>query len=314
MKINNNSNNLEQEKKKSKLNARGLENIFGAGLSNVINDIENKTVTEKIEQKIAKSGSIIEIESLKVLPNPHQPRKIFNNDEIKELSDSIKENGLLQPIIVTEGSGGFYNLVAGERRLRATKLANLKTIKAIVVDFDAKQMKELALIENIQRVDLSPIEEAIAFRDLQSFSGLTQEQLSKRVGKSRSHVANVMRLLSLPEKVQKLILNKKLTMGQAKPLVKIVENKELVNNILNRILTDNLNSRQVEKIVQLKEEPVKFKKPLVNKDITEASYVFLKNKIENKLGTKIKLDKNNLIINFHGTEDLNRILELLDLI
>ncbi|PQP78891.1 chromosome partitioning protein ParB [Spiroplasma sp. ChiS] len=291
---------------KSRLSSKGLDKIFGEGINEVIKGIESNDALKETANEIALA---------EIFPNPHQPRKNFNEEELTELAQSIKEYGLIQPIIVKKTNNGYY-LVAGERRSRAAKLAGLTTIPAIVVDFNDQQMKEVALIENIQRVDLNSIEEANAYKELIELLGLTQEELAQRIGKSRSHVTNTMRLLNLPTEVQTLLLENKVTMGQVKPLISLNVDKNKFKNIINKIINLNLNARQVEKLV--KEYNPKITKPLIEHSEKDSSKravnEFLENKIMRRLGTKVVIDTDKILIKYTGIKDLNRILELLGLI
>lgn len=291
---------------KSRLSSKGLDKIFGEGINEVIKGIESNDALKETANEIVLA---------EIFPNPHQPRKNFNEEELTELAQSIKEYGLIQPIIVKKTNNGYY-LVAGERRSRAAKLAGLTTIPAIVVDFNDQQMKEVALIENIQRVDLNSIEEANAYKELIELLGLTQEELAQRIGKSRSHVTNTMRLLNLPTEVQTLLLENKVTMGQVKPLISLNVDKNELKNILNKIINLNLNARQVEELV--KEYNPKIAKPLIENSEKDSSKravnEFLENKIMRKLGTKVVIDTDKIVIKYTGIKDLNRILELLGLI
>jgi len=291
---------------KSRLSSKGLDKIFGEGINEVIKGIESNDALKETANEIVLA---------EIFPNPHQPRKNFNEEELTELAQSIKEYGLIQPIIVKKTNNGYY-LVAGERRSRAAKLAGLTTIPAIVVDFNDQQMKEVALIENIQRVDLNSIEEANAYKELIELLGLTQEELAQRIGKSRSHVTNTMRLLNLPTEVQTLLLENKVTMGQVKPLISLNVDKNELKNIINKIINLNLNARQVEELV--KEYNPKITKPLIENSEKDSSKravnEFLENKIMRKLGTKVVIDTDKIVIKYTGIKDLNRILELLGLI
>ncbi|WFG96688.1 ParB/RepB/Spo0J family partition protein [Spiroplasma citri] len=291
---------------KSRLSSKGLDKIFGEGINEVIKGIESNDALKETANEIALA---------EIFPNPHQPRKNFNEEELTELAQSIKEYGLIQPIIVKKTNNGYY-LVAGERRSRAAKLAGLTTIPAIVVDFNDQQMKEVALIENIQRVDLNSIEEANAYKELIELLGLTQEELAQRIGKSRSHVTNTMRLLNLPTEVQTLLLENKVTMGQVKPLISLNVDKNEFKNIINKIINLNLNARQVEELV--KEYNPKITKPLIEHSEKDSSKravnEFLENKIMRRLGTKVVIDTDKILIKYTGIKDLNRILELLGLI
>ncbi|AXF95871.1 ParB/RepB/Spo0J family partition protein [Spiroplasma phoeniceum] len=291
---------------KSRLSSKGLDKIFGEGINEVIKGIESNDALKETANEIVLA---------EIFPNPHQPRKNFNQEELTELAQSIKEYGLIQPIIVKKTNNGYY-LVAGERRSRAAKLAGLTTIPAIFVDFNDQQMKEVALIENIQRVDLNSIEEANAYKELIELLGLTQEELAQRIGKSRSHVTNTMRLLNLPTEVQTLLLENKVTMGQVKPLISLNVDKNELKNIINKIINLNLNARQVEELV--KEYNPKITKPLIENSEKDSSKravnEFLENKIMRKLGTKVVIDTDKIVIKYTGIKDLNRILELLGLI
>ncbi|MFJ1522096.1 ParB/RepB/Spo0J family partition protein [Spiroplasma sp. ald] len=291
---------------KSRLSSKGLDKIFGEGINEVIKGIESNDALKETANEIVLA---------EIFPNPHQPRKNFNEEELTELAQSIKEYGLIQPIIVKKTNNGYY-LVAGERRSRAAKLAGLTTIPAIVVDFNDQQMKEVALIENIQRVDLNSIEEANAYKELIELLGLTQEELAQRIGKSRSHVTNTMRLLNLPTEVQILLLENKVTMGQVKPLISLNVDKNELKNIINKIINLSLNARQVEELV--KEYNPKITKPLIENSEKDSSKrvvnEFLENKIIRKLGTKVVIDTDKIVIKYTGIKDLNRILELLGLI
>ncbi|WP_374695975.1 ParB/RepB/Spo0J family partition protein [Spiroplasma endosymbiont of Polydrusus formosus] len=291
---------------KNRLSSKGLDKIFGEGINEVIKGIESNEELKATANKITLT---------EIFPNPHQPRKNFNEEELVELAQSIKKYGLIQPIIVKKTNNGYY-LVAGERRSRAAKIAGLTKIQAIVVDFNDQQMKEVALIENIQRVDLNSIEEANAYKELIELLSLTQEELAQRIGKSRSHVTNTMRLLNLPTEIQTLLSENKLTMGQVKPLISLNVDRSELTNIINKIISLNLNARQVEYLV--KEYNQKGSKPLLENNEKEISKrainEFLENKVMHKLGTKVVIDKNKIMIKYSGIKDLNRILELLGLI
>ena len=198
----------------NKNNARlgkGLSSIFGQDVSKVLDDIQNGDMEVESQQQ-----SKIPVNEIR--PNPYQPRKVFNDEALKELSSSIKQHGVFTPILVKKSIQG-YDLIAGERRLRASKLAGLQDIPAIIVDFDDQEMMEIALLENIQREDLNVIEEAKAYEKLIQRLGYTQEQLAHRVGKSREHITNLLRLLKLPEDVQEYVVSKQLSMGHVRALL-----------------------------------------------------------------------------------------------
>lgn len=209
----------------------------GANLQSVIDEIEKK----------APQMSQVEVPLKEIRPNPYQPRKHFDEEKLNELAQSIKEHGIFQPIILKQSIHG-YDIVAGERRFRAASIVGLETVPAILVEFSDQQMMEIALLENIQREDLNAIEEAQAYQSMMSTLHLTQEELSKRVGKSRTHIANTLRLLKMPAKMQDFVLNGQLTMGHIKPLITIDENKAL--QIAQKAIDEQLSVRAVEDIVK----------------------------------------------------------------
>lgn len=244
-------------------------------------------------------------------PNPYQPRKTFHADAIEELKDSILEYGIIQPLIVRKSIKG-YQIVVGERRFRAAKEAKLSSIPAIVKDLTDERMMELALLENLQREDLSPIEEAHAYSNLMNELGITQEELSKRLGKSRSHIANITRLLSLPNQVIAYINNGELSMGHGRALL-AVKDEEKLAYFVNKIRKEHLNVRQVEQLIQdLNKKPQqKPNKPKKDIFLQERESV-----LQHKLGTSVKINrgkrKGKIEIEFYTDEDLNRIIDVLD--
>lgn len=220
---------------KNKVLGRGLADIFPE-----INEVYEQGLYER-------ANRVVELGIDEVMPNPYQPRKVFSEDSLEELAQSIKEHGLLQPVLVVS-ENGRYHLIAGERRLRASKLAKMPTIKAIVVDIEQEKMREVALIENIQREDLNPLELARSYKELLESYQMTQEELSKIVKKSRAHVANIMRLLTLSSKVQNALLEEKITSGHAKVLVGLDGEKQEL--ILNSIIGQKLSVRQTEDLAR----------------------------------------------------------------
>ena len=231
----------------NKNNARlgkGLSSIFGQDVSKVLDDIQNGDMeVERQEQ------SKIPVDEIR--PNPYQPRKVFNDEALKELSSSIKQHGVFTPILVKKSIQG-YDLIAGERRLRASKLAGLKDIPAIIVDFDDQEMMEIALLENIQREDLNVIEEAKAYEKLIQRLGYTQEQLAHRVGKSREHITNLLRLLKLPEDVQEYVVSKQLSMGHVRALLGL-KTEANMRKVAKQAIDQGLSVRKVEQIVKDKQ-------------------------------------------------------------
>jgi ParB family transcriptional regulator, chromosome partitioning protein len=260
-----------------------------------------------------KDESIQEISVKELRPNPYQPRKVFQPEAIEELKNSILEHGILQPIIVRKSIKGF-EILAGERRFRAAKEANLEKVPVVVREFSEQQMMELAVLENLQREDLTPIEEAIAYQTLMDKLNVTQEVLAKRLGKSRPHIANHVRLLSLPAKIQELISNGKISMGHGRALLGLKQ-KDKLAALVEKILKEGLNVRQLEQLIQQLNEnvPRETKKPKIDKDI------FIKeqeNVLRDRFGTSVHIkqtkNKGKIEIEFFSKEDLERILELLE--
>lgn len=281
---------------------RGLENIFGEGLEQAILDIEGSV---KDHPENAKEISLDEIRS-----NPHQPRKHFDAEKLQELATSIKEYGVFTPIIVKKSVKG-YELIAGERRTKAARLAGLETIPAIIVEYDESQMMEVALIENIQREQLNVIEEAVAYNEIINRRGFTQAELAEKVGKSRSHITNTIRLLELPKFVREDLLNGHVTMGHVKPLIGLDEEK--CQRIIDEIKLNNWSVRKVEEIVN----NLKEKQNTLGKTAKQAStnrYSVVEEYARQRLGTKVTVKGSELKIKFNGDRDLNRILEILGLI
>lgn len=289
---------MEQTKRRAL--GRGLEELFN------IEDINYNKMEEKIMEK-AKEEEIKEIPINKLRVNPYQPRKTFNQESLQELAESIKEHGVIQPIIVKK-SIKDYEIVAGERRFRASRLAGKETIPAIVKDFTDEQMMEIAVLENLQRENLNSIEEAQAYETLMKNLNLTQEQLSKRVGKSRSYITNLLGLLTLPEEVKNLVKQEKITTSHARALSKL-ENKEKIIDLANKIINENLNVRQIEETTKEEEFTKKVKQITQNK---HNEHKHIERELSDYLGTKVKIKPKKIEINYENESDLNRILEIIN--
>ncbi|NLC10936.1 MAG: ParB/RepB/Spo0J family partition protein [Firmicutes bacterium] len=279
---------------------RGLEAFFPGGLDDILKaDGEGEKGLMNTE---------IEIDNIKL--NPYQPRKKIDENKLLEMAESIKEMGVVQPILVNKSKDGFV-LVAGERRLRAAKKAGLKKIPAVVGSFNKQQMVEIALVENLQREDLNPLEEAAAFKQLLQEFSLTQEELAKRVGKSRSYIANSIRLLSLEPEIQAKIIAGNLTVGQIRPLLALRDAAER-KSIADKISKENLTARDVEELVRKKQKKADVKKVTKSEDpfLAEIEEMFRK-----KLGTKVKIKlsgkEGKIELFFYGQEDLNRLVEIM---
>lgn len=287
----------------NKNNARlgkGLSSIFGQDVSKVLDDIQNGDMEVESQEQ-----SKIPVDEIR--PNPYQPRKVFDEDALKELSSSIKQHGVFTPILVKKSIQG-YDLIAGERRLRASKLAGLKDIPAIIVDFDDQEMMEIALLENIQREDLNVIEEAKAYEKLIQRLNYTQEQLAHRVGKSREHITNLLRLLKLPEDVQEYVVNKQLSMGHVRALLGL-KTEAGMRKVAKQAIDQGLSVRKVEQIVK----DINNKKT-VDKPKEDIYVKAAKEKLQEYFQTSVSISKNSISIHYENKEDLNRVLELLNLV
>lgn len=283
---------------------------LGRGLEQLFNN-ENLDVA-KLEQTIyetATNEEIIDIELSELRPNPYQPRKVFDGEALKELSASIKEHGVFQPIIIKKSIKG-YEIIAGERRVRASKLAGLDKIPAIIRDFTDEQMMEIALLENLQRENLTAIEEAYAYKAMIEKLSLTQDELSKKVGKSRSHLTNILGLLRLPKEVQQMIAESKLSMGHARALSKL-EDEEKIKELANKIVNEKISVRNAEELTNQETHTHEIKKTPREKSNNEYKYV--EDLLREKLDAKVKIKDKKIVINFTSTADLNRILEIIDI-
>lgn len=248
-----------------------------------------------------------------VIPNPRQPRTVFTDDELAELADSIREHGIIQPLIVNDEVNGTYTLIAGERRLRAAQLAGLNSVPVVIRNADEQELLELALIENIQRSDLSPLETAEAYKSLEENFNLTHEEISKKVGKNRSSVTNTMRLLKLPGEVQKALLEKKISEGHARVLLSLPTPQSQIN-AMNYIVNHSLNVRQTEEYIRslLGEKKSTEKKT----SVLEPEMKEIEDRLRQLVGTKVSLrpGKNgtgSINIHYYSSEDLDMILNKL---
>jgi ParB family transcriptional regulator, chromosome partitioning protein len=260
-----------------------------------------------------KDEMVQEISVKDLRPNPYQPRKVFQKEAIEELKTSILQHGILQPIIVRKSIKG-YEIVVGERRFRAAKEAKLEKVPVVVRELNEQQMMELAVLENLQREDLTPIEEGAAYQMLMNKLEMTQEELAKRLGKSRPHIANLIRLLSLPAKIQDLISAGEISMGHGRALLGL-RNKENLSIVVEKVLKEHLNVRQLEQYIQHLNTnvPRETKKPDQQKNpfILEQE-TFLRERFGTTVKIKQKKDKGKIEIEFFNNDDLERILELLE--
>ena len=270
---------------------------LGKGLSALIPEDLEKEDYEKIH----------EIDIDLISPNPNQPRKLFEQDKLDELTESIKKYGVIQPIILRK-DGELYTIIAGERRWRACKNANIKTIPSIVRDIENKNASEIALIENIQREDLNPIDEANAYQFIMDRYGITQEQVSNIVGKSRVYVTNIMRLINLDEYVKDKIIKNLISAGHGRAILSL--DKEKQKSLTDIIIRDNLSVRDVEKLVRSSKKPRRREKPVKDKYIVYLEEL-LTERFSTRVNIKNKKDKGKIEIEYTSSDDLNRILDLL---
>jgi len=279
---------------------------MGKGLGKGINALFTNLETTK-------EDSVQQIDIKDIRPNPYQPRKIFTEEGIEELKQSIIQHGILQPIIVKKSIKG-YEIVVGERRFRAAKEAGLNKVPVVVRDFTSSEMMELAVLENLQREDLTPIEEAAAYQTLLDKLEVTQEELAKRLGKSRPHITNHIRLLSLPRQIQELITRGTISMGHGRALLGL-KNKDLLNSLVEKTVKEELNVRQLEQYIQQLNEsvPRETKKTPVKKDVfIQEQETILRERFGTTVTISQRKKKGKIEIEFFSPEDLNRILELLD--
>ncbi len=276
---------------------RGLDSIFGTDVEQFLEDIQNRSAEVPGRKEIR-------VPINEIRPNPYQPRKEFDPDALNELADSIRTHGIFTPLLVRKSVTG-YDLITGERRLRAAKIAGLNTVPAISVDFTEEEMMEIAILENVQREDLNPIEEATAYDSLVKKLGYTQEKLAERVGKSREYCANIMRLLKLPDEVQGMVIDKKLTMSHVRPLLAL-DSEEEMTETARKIQKDKLSVREVEKYIRERNKPAPVR---THTDDRDPAIRALEERMSEKLGTQVTFRRNSFTIAFSDTADMNRILE-----
>lgn len=281
---------------------RGLEQLFNN--ENLDVDAIERTIYET-----ATNEEIVEIKIEDLRSNPYQPRKVFDEDALNELAASIKEYGVFQPIIVKKSIKG-YEIIAGERRARASKLAGLDKVPAIIRSLTDEQMMEIALLENLQRENLSAVEEANAYKLMIDKLNLTQEELATKVGKSRSHITNILGLLRLPKDVQAMVNDSKISMGHARVLSKFNDENQ-IREMANKIVNENFSVRQMETLADSNqfERTVKMNK---RKQPQEKEFKYVEDLLSEKLDAKVKVRDKKIEISFISVADLNRILEIID--
>lgn len=275
----------------------------------------NAFFTAEIQDEFEDKQNIKELRLSEIEPNKKQPRQNFDEEKIDALAQSIAEHGLIQPIIVTDKGNGFYGIVAGERRWRAAKKAGLKTVPVIIKEYSTEEAAQIALIENLQREDLNPIEEAMGYKSLLDEFNMTQESISKKIGKSRSAIANSLRLLSLNEDIMALVISGEISEGHARAVLSL-PTKELRDALVSKIISDSLNVRQAEALAKqlIKKTPIKA--PAEKSDI-QIELDALGDKLSAAFGTKVKIQngakKGKIEIEYYNNEDLDRILKILNI-
>ena len=291
------------ENNKRRALGRGLEELFFNEPIDY-NKMEERILTETPKEEIVK----VKISDLR--SNPYQPRQVFNEEALQELAASIKEHGVFQPIIIKKSIKG-YEIIAGERRVKASQMAGLTEIPAIIRNFSDEEMMEIALLENLQRENLNPMEESRAYKKLIEALNITQEELAKKLGKSRSYITNMIGLQTLPDTVQNLISENKLTMGHARVLSKL-ESKEQQQELANKVINEGMSVRQLETLTQSPEQFARTHK--IQKHVSKTNeYQYLEEELCDKLGTKVKIKSNKIEISFVNGNDLNRLLEIMNL-
>ena len=290
---------MEQKKKAL---GRGLEQLFDSEVLD-FNSFESNILES------ASSEDIQQINLSEIRSNPYQPRKTFNQEALQELAESIKTYGVFQPIIVKKSIKG-YDLVAGERRVKASRLAGMETIPAIVKDFSDEMMREIALLENLQRENLTAIELAWAYKGIIDSLHITQDELAEKIGKSRSSITNTLGLLRLPNSVQNMILDGKLSMGHARELSKIEDNNKILEYAKN-IVDNNLSVRDIENLS--KNSDIKKKNPINRISKMDNEYGYIEREMREFLGTKVKINNKKIEISFNNNNDLDRILEIMNI-
>ncbi len=272
---------------------KGLEELF-SNASLTFDNFEEQIVKEE-------KNNSMEIALSEIRSNPYQPRKTFDEQALNELAESIKEYGVVEPVIVKKSIKG-YEIVAGERRTKAAKIAGLTTIPAIVKDFTDNEMQEIALLENIQREDLNPIEEAESISAIISSRGITQEEFAKKFGKSRSYITNLLGLLKLPDEVKEMVKDKSISMSHARSLSKLDDEDKIIK-IAKRIIKENLNVRDIEKLLSNRPSVVKAR-------AKEEKFRIYEDAFSDAIGNKVRISNRKIEISYDSMTDLARIMEI----
>ena len=284
---------------------------LGRGLEELFNDenLNFDSFEENIVEEAKSNNEVVELPLSELRLNPYQPRKIFDEEALNELAISIKEHGVFQPIIVKKSIKG-YEIIAGERRYRASKIAGLETIPAIIRDFTDDEMMQISLLENLQRENLTAIEEAKAYKSIIEALGLTQDEFAKKIGKSRSYITNMLGLLKLPASVQDMVLYNKISMAHARVLSKLEDPKQ-IEALAEKVVSEGISVHSLEELTQGNEYKKSVK--VVKNKTDNSEYKYIEKDLKEKLGTSVKINNNKLVIKFSNVQDLNRILEIMNI-
>lgn len=287
--------------------AKKAQKGLGKGLGALFN-------TDEVIENVLEGQGVTELKITEIEPNKNQPRRKFDEEKLEALAESIKEYGVLQPIVVKKLETGFYQIIAGERRWRASRMAGIKKIPAIIKEYDAKTSKEIALIENLQREDLNPVEEAEGFAELMEEFNLTQEELSQKTGKSRPAIANSLRLLNLPKEIKQYLIEGKISSGHARAIL-AVEKKETQILLAEKVIAEEMSVRQIEAYInQIQKKPTVKKKSA--KELEVERYILsLEDTLSSTFGTKVKIhhgkNKGKIEIQYYSNDDFDRIMKMI---
>lgn len=283
---------------------KGLEQLFGS------ENVDIDAFEQNIVDNANNNNEIKQINLSEIRSNPYQPRTYFNEDALNELAESIKIHGVVEPIIVKKSIKG-YELVAGERRTKASRIAGLETIPAVVKDFTDQEMMDIAILENIQREDLSPLELAEGFKKYIETTGMSQDEVAKKFGKSRSYITNALGLLNLPTPVKEKINNKEISASHARVLSKF-DDENVINELADKVAKEKISVRDLE-LISSTDESIPKRKPITRQSIKINKYGVYENALKEKLGLRVSVLDNKIVIPFNTEEDLNRIFELLNI-
>ena len=283
---------------------KGLEQLFGS------ENVDIDAFEQNIVDNANNNNEIKQINLSEIRSNPYQPRTYFNEDALNELAESIKIHGVVEPIIVKKSIKG-YELVAGERRTKASRIAGLETIPAVVKDFTDQEMMDIAILENIQREDLSPLELAEGFKKYIETTGMSQDEVAKKFGKSRSYITNALGLLNLPTPVKEKINNKEISASHARVLSKF-DDENVINELADKVAKEKISVRELE-LISSTDESIPKRKPITRQSIKINKYGVYENALKEKLGLRVSVLDSKIIIPFNTEEDLNRIFELLNI-